>query len=244
MDEPINLRFKIGAYTPATIPMERLAQYMSDLAAMLGEPSAVHFVELQEGSTSILHRVDPAAADEVRERIEDIREGQAEVVHIEAYKRLNKRLREDETTGSLTDDSTGKVLQFPGRLEPGKELIAPVKQMGTIDGVLIKLGGRDATVPVRVQDGHEIHRCNTTREIARQLGPHIFGPELRFIGVGTWLRSDEGRWTLKVFDIQNFEVLDQTPLRHLVNELRDIGGNWGSDEHVWDSVREIRGESD
>lgn len=243
MDEPIELRFKIGAYTPATMPMERLAQYMSDLAAMLGEPTAVHFVELQEGSTSIVHKIDAEAAGEVRERIADIRVGEAEVVYLEAYKRLNKKLREDQTTGSLAD-AGAEILLFPGELEPEVETIAPVKQMGTIDGVLIKLGGKDATVPVRVQDGHAIYRCNTTREIARQLGAHIFGPELRFIGVGTWLRSEEGNWTLKVFDIQNFEVLDQTPLRHVVGELRGVKGDWAANKRLWNEVRDIRSGSD
>ncbi len=33
----------IKAYTPETIPMARLAQYMQNLAALLGHDRAVHF---------------------------------------------------------------------------------------------------------------------------------------------------------------------------------------------------------
>ena len=36
-------RFKIDAYTPQTMPLVRLAEYMAELAQLLGEPTAVHF---------------------------------------------------------------------------------------------------------------------------------------------------------------------------------------------------------
>jgi len=45
-------RFKIDAYTPDTMPMSRLAEYMRELSEMLGEPSAVHFERLEPGSTA------------------------------------------------------------------------------------------------------------------------------------------------------------------------------------------------
>ena len=52
--------FKIkGRYKIATLPMERLAQYMADLSKMLGEPARVHFVELREGSIGLVHVVEP-----------------------------------------------------------------------------------------------------------------------------------------------------------------------------------------
>ena len=54
-------RFKINAYTPKTIPMLRLAQYMADIASLLGEPTMVHFVKLEEGSTVLVQRVDAEA---------------------------------------------------------------------------------------------------------------------------------------------------------------------------------------
>lgn len=73
----VKLRFKIGAYTPDTIPMERLAEYMRDLAAMLGEPSAVHFVEMTESSTNIVHAVEFEAYAKVEARVESVRRGMA-----------------------------------------------------------------------------------------------------------------------------------------------------------------------
>ena len=46
MVEVLTYRLKIDAYTPETMPMGRLAEYMADLAVILGERAAVHFVQL------------------------------------------------------------------------------------------------------------------------------------------------------------------------------------------------------
>ena len=39
-DAGAEYRFSIDAYTPATMPMARLAEYMAQLALILGEPGA------------------------------------------------------------------------------------------------------------------------------------------------------------------------------------------------------------
>jgi hypothetical protein len=58
MTIPREYRFKITAYTPATIPMARLAEYMAELAVVLGEEEHVHFVRLQKGSTVLVHNIE------------------------------------------------------------------------------------------------------------------------------------------------------------------------------------------
>ena len=51
------LEFVIDAYSPETLPMSRLAEYMAQLATLLGEKSHVHFVELAAGSAKLVHAV-------------------------------------------------------------------------------------------------------------------------------------------------------------------------------------------
>ena len=41
--------------------------------------------------------------------------------------------------------------------------------------MLIKIGGRDETVPVHIEDGTRSYRLNASREMARKLAPHLFG---------------------------------------------------------------------
>jgi hypothetical protein len=245
MRKDIELRFKIGAYTPDTMPMERLAQYMGDLAVMLGDPAAVHFVTLEESSTVIVHKVEPEAYPKVQQRVADVQQGSANVLHMNAFRALNKRLADDNASGELKEgtDPSGKLLDFPGKLDRRPEPIAPVKQAGTIDGVVIRLGGKDETVPVQVQDGDALYKCNTSRPIARRLGHHIFGSELRFAGAGIWQRVESG-WDLKSFEIHDFDVLDTTPLRKLVSDLRSIRGEWDTVDDAWGETKELRGTWD
>ncbi len=65
----------IDAFTPATISMARLADYMRDFAEMLGNPEHVHFDKLKAGSLSLATRVDPVAQNKVAHRVEEIRYG-------------------------------------------------------------------------------------------------------------------------------------------------------------------------
>ena len=68
-------KFRIEAYTPDTLPMERLAEYMADLAKVLGEPASVHFVRLDPGSTVLVQKVDEEAEPKVRQRVQKVHSG-------------------------------------------------------------------------------------------------------------------------------------------------------------------------
>lgn len=238
----LELRFKIDKFRPETIPMERLGEYLVALAKMLGEKAEVHFKGLETGSTVVVHRVEEEAATEVEDRIARVANGTADVVHLNAYKELNALLKADDATGVLTRElGGGKLLAFPGKHTPEPVKPQVVTQVGTIDGVVIKLGGKDETVPVTIQDGDKVYICNTTRAIARTLGQHLFGRELRLSGRGEWLRPESGTWALKKFDIADFIELDDSPLPDLVETLRKSPGTWGEGGDAWDEIRELRG---
>ena len=234
--------FKIDAYDPETFPMERLGQYIAELGTLLGEVNFVHFVTLKAGSTEILHRVQKEAVPKVEETILAVRSGEAEIVQINAYRALNRKLKEDNAVGILTriDGDGAQLLRFPGREEEDPAAPDIVVQTGMIDGIVISLGGRDNTVPVRIQDGDTIYKCTTSREIARLLGPHIYGDELRLIGEGRWLRTHDGEWSLDHFKIQSFDALDARPLADVVNDLRASGGDWVDSEDAWAELQELR----
>mgnify|MGYP000623573129 CR=1 FL=1 len=69
MRRPIEYRYIIDVFTPETLPMARLAEYMGLLAGMLGEPEYVHFDRLEPGSAVLVTRVDVIAATKVNQRI-------------------------------------------------------------------------------------------------------------------------------------------------------------------------------
>lgn len=233
-----NYRFRIAdSYTPETLPMERLAEYMGALAKLLGEPTDVHFDDVHEGSAVLVAKVDVPARPKVRDRVHRLKTGDAPQDVVKAFHDLDELLRKDNATGELRSDDGAVVVPFPGRNKQAPLTFGPFKQDGSLDGQVVRIGGTDDTVPVHLRDGDIIHIGQTTPETARQIAPHLFGPTLRIHGVGTWFRDDVGAWLLKSFKISSFEVLDDADLDKVVDALRRVkGSKWNE---VPDPVRAL-----
>ena len=224
-------RFKIDAYTPATIPMARLAQYMGQLATLLGERDGVHFRGLTKGSTILNARVDREAAPKVHNRVVAVRAGDASAEAQRDFNALNTLLRADNAIGVLRDAALrgAVIIRFPGR-ELTEEKFT-VRQQGSIDGFVTGIRGRDTTIHVTLQsEGRQISGCETTRAIAKQLGVKLFEP-VRLFGRGRWVRDADGEWTLEHFRIESFEPLQDTSLTDALATLRDIPTEWGDDAY-------------
>jgi hypothetical protein len=231
VDGAAEYRFKIDAFTPETMPMARLAEYMRELSQMLGEPGAVHFRRLEAGSTILVHKIEHEAIPKVRERVSNVRRGDGPKEALRAYKTINKFLRDDNAVGFLQDKKAGAVIiRFPGR-EEAEEKFPSVRQHGSIDGIVIRVGGADETVPVWLEaEEKQIAGCYTTRPIAKQLGAKLFEP-VRIFGKGRWSRDSEGAWSLVEFKIESFEPLQDASLSDALTELRAIPIEWGDDAY-------------
>lgn len=232
-------RFSIdGSFTPKTLPMERLAAYVAELAKMLGERESVHFRGVEEGSAVLVAGIDDPAQPKVFDRVVSVKNGRAPADVQQAFAELDNMLRKDNATGTLTDDAGAVVIPFPGRDRPEPIVYGPFRQDGTVDGQLIRIGGRDDTVHAHLRDGAVIHTgLICTREVAQQLAPHFFGPTLRVHGTGTWFRNEYGAWELQRFRITAFDILDDAPLVTVVEKLRGLeGSRW---REVPDPVRAL-----
>lgn len=226
-------RFKIDAYTPDTIPMARLSEYMGQLALLLGEPSAVHFRKLTKGSTVLNARIDREAAPKVRDRVVRVRAGDAPMEPMKAFAALNKLLRDDDAIGVLRDSAQrgGVVVRFPGR-ELTQEKFPSVRQHGSIDGIITGIRGRDATAHVTLQsEGQQLSGCEIRdRSLAKQLAAKYLEP-VRLFGRGKWTRDADGVWQLEDFRVESFQALDAAPLGKALEELRAVSVEWGDDEY-------------
>ena len=242
MKDADEYRFVIDAYSPDTLPMSQLAEYMADLARLLGREEQVHFVRLETGSIVLVQQVEPEAAPEVRRRIRGLAEYTAPEDAIRAFAALNRRLAKDDATGSLLEGADTEVIRFPGRDQPPGLTFGAFNQPGVLDGVLIRVGGRDDTVPVHLHDGETIHVCNATRDMARRLAVHLYGPVLRVHGEGRWERTVDGTWLMKRFNISEFGELDDAPLSEIVERLRGVeGSGWKDIDDPLAEARRLRG---
>lgn len=220
-------RFVIDAYNPKTFPMARLAEYMGHLAAMLGEPAFVHFERLEPGSTILVSKIQREALPKVRHRVASVRRREGPSDGMRAYRAINRLLREDDGIGLLKEKPDGAtIIRFPGR-EEAEEAFPAVRQYGSVDGVVVRIGGKDQTVHVTLEsEGEQITGCYTTRLVAKELARRFWEP-VRLFGRGRWARDNDGRWTLLDFKIESFEPLVDVPLSEALSEVRAIKTEWG-----------------
>jgi hypothetical protein len=209
------------------MPMARLAEYMSALAQMLGEPTAVHFDRLQAGSTNLLHKIEREAIPKVLDRADSVRRGDAAKETLDSFRAINRMLREDGARGFYRqEDKRAKILMFPGRDEFIQRPLI-IRQHGSMDGCLMRVGGIDATIHLTLQsEDRRIFGCWTTKAIGKRIARHLFEP-VRVHGIGKWLRDIDGNWEVQDFKVEAFEELDALPLSQALSTLRAIPGEWG-----------------
>ncbi len=217
-------RFKIDAYSPETMPMARLAEYLAQLAIILGELNAVHLVRLEGGSTIVVHKIEREAVPKVVDRVTSVRVGNGPLDAVRANRRINQFLREDNAVGVLSEESA-EIIRFPGR-ELSEEKFESVKQQATIDGEVIRIGGSQKNVPIILQsEDEELSGCWAPRAIAKRLAVRLFEP-VRLFGRGRWTRNFEGKWALDHFTVDSFQELRDEPLSKTIAGLRTITAHW------------------
>ena len=224
--------------------MARLATYLDHLARVLGETEHVHFERLESGSAAVVHRVDAEAVERVEGRIQSIDRGDIPEDAKRSLDSLKKCLATDGATGSLLTPSGDRILHLASRKSAAEE-VPVVKQSGTLDGVLTRVGGRGTIVPVHMQQGEEIHQCEASRETARKMAPHIYGKPLRVTGNGTWERVALGNWKLRRFRIAEFHELGDGSFLEDFARLRKLGfEGWKQFDNPMEEIMRMRGYGD
>ena len=243
MDTREKFTFRIDSFTPETLPMARLAEYLAQLAALYGSDERVHFDKIKKGSAILQVIVDEPAIPKVFQRLQSVKSGASDGEAKKAYAALDRLLRSDNAVGTISREKGGKILEFPGRKAPAPEMYT-MTQPTTIDGVVIKIGGRDDTIPVtlRDQEGKAIN-CQIRGEAhAKALSQHYLAAPIRVHGIAKWTRYADGTWEIETLQIQSYEELDTAPLDDVITDLRRVQGNgWKSMENPIQEWKKMRG---
>ena len=237
-------RFVLGSLAPETLPMARLATYLNHLARVLGETDHVHFERLESGSVSVIHSVDAEAVERLEGRIQSIARGDIPKDAKRPLDALTGCLATDGATGSLLTSNGEQILHLDSRASTDEEVLA-ITQSSTLDGVLIRIGGKGRVVRVHLQEGEEIHQCEASRDTARKMAPHIYGKPLRVSGDGTWQRVALGNWQLNRFRIADFHQLEDGSFLEDFERLREIGfDGWKQFDDPMEEIMRMRGYED
>lgn len=223
----VRLRFEIGAYSPTSMPMARLARYLEHLATVLGEASSVHLVSVEEGSTVPILAVEWEAYPKLRQRANEVRNREGAAHVLKARRAIEDDLAADNADyADLVDEHGARMLRFAGAARADEPEYGPFSQPGTLDGIPILVGGQNDPVPVHLQNADRLHNCLATRDLAKGIGTHLFTTPLRVSGIGRWFRDREGAWTMRSFRIQEYEVLKSESLADATGRLRSIDAGW------------------
>ena len=242
-------RFKIEGkvgdleWTPLTMPMARLAEYLTDLAAIMGHKESVHFITTDTGSEVSVVYVDAEEEARVTNQIQNSARGAGPRHANDAYKRLNMRLREDNAVGSIVNVSKdAEIIEFPGRRVDQPEAYGPIRERASIVGVLRRVGGFDESIPVHLQraDG-AIFYCEAAPALAKEL-IHFYDKTIRLHGSATYYREN-GIWRMDRFRIHSYdpEPLAGETLSETIEKLRAIpGSEWNEIADPLEELRKLR----
>lgn len=238
--------FRIDVFTPDTLPMARLAEYMAAFADLVGHKDTTHFVRLDPGSARLVSRVEDQDVPKVRRRLAVV-EGPPAVVGVaKAFKVLDDMLADDNAVGEIINPEGAVIIPFPGRTRPKPLAFPAFRQDGSLDGQIVSVGGRDSTAHVILQDGLITYsHISLSRDLAREMAQHLYGPKVRLFGSGRWERHSDGAWKLLNFNTDRYEVLDDAPLSQVLADIRSAQGNGlMTDEAIYDELMALRGGDD
>lgn len=234
--------FRISAATPETLPMARLVKYLDELVTLFGSREHVHFLKVKKGSAAPAILVDPQAEPKVRARLRLATSEDAPQDLARSVSSINRLLREDNSSGDLRTPGGAKIIVFPGNKNPLDEE-AVVTEEAALDGLLVRLGGKDETAhaTIEVEPGRW-ENVTLSRSLARELAPFLYGQEIRVFGKGKWRRSTEGEWSLAQFTAERFETIGAGDLLETLRRLSTLEGNsWNTVDEPLAVLRRLRG---
>ena len=209
------LRWVLEGFTPDTLPMARLAEYMEQLAKLYGHDEAVHFERLEDNCVAVISRVDlgPERA-KVGSRVRAVGSKSAAPDAMRAFENINRMLGEDEKTARLKLGSA-IIIRFPG-IVPDEPKELTIEDAATISGYLYYLSEDDegkVHLRIRPSSGNVV-MCQAKDGVGKNLRAYLFS-DVRVSGKGTWVRSFNGDWNLKNLEVSEASILDQTDLKKL-----------------------------
>jgi hypothetical protein len=243
MAERCEFIFKIIEVAPEQLPASKLAAYVKDLSALFGEED-IHLVNISKESTNLVFDMDAETAAVVRQRLTLVGSAEAPDDVSSPFASVDARLKRDQWSASVVDDTQSKVAEFPGVRAANIVLYPSLIQPASLEGIPIRIGGKEQMVPVHLQDGDAFHYCIARRDIAAEIAEALFTKFVRVHGEARWKRTMDGEWVRYRFMINTFEPLEDEPLMAVVARLRTVSGSgWEKVKNAATELSNLRGDS-
>lgn len=222
--------FTVPGYTPETMPLDRLIDYLQQLMVILGQPSDLHLVEIKKSSTRPVFLMPHHAAVKARSRARETWEGGGPLRARDAYRRIRRMVAEDGGMPAVLSAREGTILEFPSVDLGADQEISSVRQPTTVTGELIRVGGDTEFAQILLKDysGEIVAGCFATRDIAKRLAKQIY-EHVRLSGVASWHRDRHGKWQIARMKVQSFETVEDHAMGAALAEVQAAVSDWPDD---------------
>lgn len=224
-------KFTVPGYTPDTMPLDRLMEYLNQLAVVLGNPGDLHLVGVEKGSTRPVLAMRHDVAAKARHHAREVAEGGGSTRRREAFNTIRRMVGQDGGQPAVLKAPKGAIiLKFPS-VEIGEDqVINSLRQLTSIEGTLVRVGGVGENAQLLIQElsGNVIAGCTASRAVAQDMA-HLIYRAIRVSGVGSWHRTETGKWEIARLHVQSFEALDESELEDVIAKLQALNVKWPAD---------------
>lgn len=222
--------FTVPGYTPETMPLDRLMEYLNQLVIILGTPSELHLIAIEKSSTRPVLAMRHDVATRARNRAREVRQGGGSARRREAFHTIRRMVTEDGGKPAVLKAKEGQILEFPSADLGADQIIHAVRQQTTLEGMLVRVGGIGENAQLLIQElsGKVVAGCTASRSLAQEMAPLIYKP-IRVSGVGSWQRTEQGKWEINRLHVQSFEQLEADEHEDVVAKLQGINVAWPDD---------------
>lgn len=236
-------KFTVPGYTPETMPLDRLMEYLGQLSIVLGNPGDLHLVGVEKGSTRPVLAMRHDVAAKARHHAREVAEGGGSGRRRDAYNTIRRMVAQDGGKPAVLKEPRGAIiLKFPSVDIGQDQVINSLRQPTSIEGTLVRVGGigENAQLLIQELDGSVIAGCTASRAVAQEMA-HLIYRAIRVSGIGSWHRTEEGRWEIARLHVQTFEPLDESELEEVVAKLRGVNVKWPAD--TIEQLQAMRGQA-
>jgi len=222
--------FVVPGYTPETMPLDRLIEYLTQLTIILGNPADLHLVDIKKSSTKPVFIMPHHAAIKAKHRARETWEGGGSVRRRSAYQRIRRMVADDGGKPAILTTREATILEFPSVELGADQEISSMRQASSVSGELIRVGGDSEFDQILLKElsGGIISGCFATKEVAKQLAKCLH-EQVRLHGVASWSRDRSGKWQISRMKVLTFEVLENDGLSEALKAAQEAVGDWPDD---------------
>jgi hypothetical protein len=231
--------FIVPGYTPDTMPLDRLIEYLTQLTIILGNPADLHLVGIEKSSTKPVIAMPHHAAMKAKQRARETWEGGGSIRQRSAYQRIRRMVADDGGKPAVLKTRQATILEFPSVDLGSDQEISSMRQASSVTGELIRVGGDSEFDQILLKEasGAVIAGCFATKEVAKQLAKCLH-EQVRLHGIASWSRDRSGKWQITRMKVLTFEVLENDSLSDALQAAQEAVGDWPED--VLDRLLDMR----